>query len=426
MITAPAAPKQAKQRLTPCGTAVARSATWDTSCRSGPRPRGRCVVTLLNSHNRRNGYRTIMHFEPSPTTNSLEEAVAVFVQHRTRLLGIAYRVLGSAVEAEDVVQEAWLRWQRTDRSVVVSPVAFLASTTTRLAINVAQSARVRRETYIGPWLPEPIDTSSDPEVGAQRAEALELALLLVLEKLSPTERAAYVLREAFDYTYPEIAEILQLTLVNVRKIVSRARKHLSAEQRESVDAEEHRHLLNTFVSAAQTGDVASLEALLTPDVVSLSDGNGIRGVARIPVLGRACVANLATAYPRFWRGADARPVDANGRAGVMIYRDGEPTTFLTIAASKEGIHKVMWVFNASKIAAFLDSRFRFAVALGSAPGVCVPARVMRGPGGEQRRLPTRLSLMPDHTGGHVIDESTRALLRRGVPVGTAAEGPRPT
>lgn len=218
-----------------------------------------------------------MHFEPSPTTSSLEEAVAVFVQHRTRLFGIAYRVLGSAVEAEDVVQEAWLRWQKTDRSVVVSPVAFLASTTTRLAINVAQSARVRRETYIGPWLPEPIDTSSDPEVGAQRAEALELALLLVLEKLSPTERAAYVLREAFDYTYPEIADILQLTLVNVRKIVSRARKHLSAEQRVSVDAAEHRRLLNTFVSAAQTGDVASLEALLTIDAVSLSDGNGIRG-----------------------------------------------------------------------------------------------------------------------------------------------------
>ncbi|WP_326633832.1 MULTISPECIES: sigma-70 family RNA polymerase sigma factor [unclassified Streptomyces] len=328
-----------------------------------------------------------MHFEPSPTTNSLEEAVAVFVQHRTRLFGIAYRVLGSAVEAEDVVQEVWLRWQKTDRSVVVSPVAFLASTTTRLAINVAQSARVRRETYIGPWLPEPIDTSSDPEVGAQRAEALELALLLVLEKLSPTERAAYVLREAFDYTYPEIAEILQLTLVNVRKIVSRARKHLSAEQRVSVDAAEHRRLLNTFVSAAQTGDVASLEALLTLDAVSLSDGNGIRGVARIPVLGRARVANLATAYPRFWRGADLRSVEANGRTGVMIYRDGEPTTFLTIAASKEGIHKLMWVFNASKIAAFLDSRSRFAVALGSAPGLWSRQRDEEA-WGEQRRLPT--------------------------------------
>lgn len=211
--------------------------------------------------------------EPSPGSCTLSEAVSVFVQHRPRLFGIAYRVLGSVVEAEDVVQEVWLRWQRTDRSAVVSPVAFLSSTTTRLAINVAQSARVRRETYIGPWLPEPIDTSSDPEVGAQRAEALELALLLVLERLTPTERAAYILREAFDYSYPEIAAILQLSLVNVRKIVSRARKHLTAEQRESVDTAEHRRLLDAFVSAAQSGDVAALEALLAPDAVSLSEGN---------------------------------------------------------------------------------------------------------------------------------------------------------
>src|SRR3954451_16435363 len=142
-----------------------------------------------------------MHLDKPSTASTMDEAGSVFVELRPRLFGIAYRVLGSAVEAEDVVQEVWLRWQKTDRSAVVSPAAFLSSVTTRLAINVAQSARVRRETYIGPWLPEPIDTSSDPEVGAQRAEALELALLLVLEKLSPAERAAYVLREAFDYTY---------------------------------------------------------------------------------------------------------------------------------------------------------------------------------------------------------------------------------
>ncbi|MEV1070300.1 RNA polymerase sigma-70 factor [Streptomyces sp. NPDC050263] len=299
-----------------------------------------------------------MHQAPSPTTSDLEEAVSVFVQQRKRLFGIAYRVLGSAVEAEDVVQEVWLRWQKTDRSVVINPVAFLSSATTRLAINVAQSARVRRETYIGPWLPEPVDTSSDPEVGAQRAEALEMALLLVLERLSPTERAAYVLREAFDYGYPEIAAILRLSQVNVRKIVSRARKHLGDEHRETVDTTEHRRLLNAFVSAARTGDVASLEALLTPDAVSLSDGNGMRGAARIPVLGRARVANLSTAFPRFWPEADPRPVHANGRTGVLIHRNGEPVTFMTIAASAEGVYKVMWVFNPSKIAAFLGSSAR--------------------------------------------------------------------
>lgn len=301
-----------------------------------------------------------MHLEPSPQPSDLEKAVSVFVQCRPRLFGIAYRVLGSVAEAEDVVQEVWLRWQKTDRCAVVSPVAFLSSATTRLAINVAQSARVRRETYIGPWLPEPVDTSADPEVGAQRGEVLELALLLVLEKLSPAERAAYILREAFDYGYPEIAEILRRSVVNVRKIVSRARRRLSEEQRGSVDAAEHRRLLNAFVSAARTGDVAALEALLTPDVVSLSDGNGIRGAARVPVLGPARVANLATAHPRFWRDADVRLVDANGCTGVMIYRDGEPSAILALAASREGIHRVMWVFSQSKIAAFLGTRFRYA------------------------------------------------------------------
>jgi RNA polymerase sigma-70 factor (ECF subfamily) len=132
-----------------------------------------------------------------------------------------------------------------------------------------------------------------------------------------------------------------------------------------VDTAEHRRLLDAFVSAAQTGNVASLEALLTPDAVSLSDGNGIRGAARVPVLGRARVANLATVTPRFWHDAEVRPVEANGRSGVMIHRDGRPTTFLTIAASPEGIHHLMWVFNPSKITAFLDSRSRFATASGA-------------------------------------------------------------
>ncbi|SEN89170.1 RNA polymerase sigma-70 factor, ECF subfamily [Actinacidiphila rubida] len=206
-----------------------------------------------------------MYPEPDPEPSSIDEAVAVFVQLRPCLFGIAYRVLGSAVEAEDVVQEVWLRWQKTDRSAVISPAAFLSSATTRLAINVAQSARVRRETYVGPWLPEPVDTSADPQLGAEQAQDVELALLLLLERLNPTERAAYVLREAFDYPYPQIAEILELSLVNVRQIVSRARKHLSDERRETVDATEHRRLLDAFTCAARTGDVSALETLLAPD-----------------------------------------------------------------------------------------------------------------------------------------------------------------
>ncbi|MET8489001.1 RNA polymerase sigma-70 factor [Streptomyces tendae] len=324
----------------------------------------------------------------------LSEAVSVFVELRPRLFGIAYRVLGSAVEAEDVVQEVWVRWQRTDRTLVISPVAFLSSTTTRLAINVAQSARVRRETYIGPWLPEPVDTSNDPEVGAERAEALELALLLVLQRLSPTERAAYVLREAFDYAYPDIARILGLSPVNVRKIVSRARKHLTEDQRDSVDANDHRMLLQTFVAAARQGDVAGLEALLTPDAVSLSDGNGIRGAARVPVLGRARVANLSTAHRRFWPTVETEPVEANGRGGILIHRDGRPATFMTVAATSRGIHQVMWVFNPDKIAAFLRSRTRHHSALAGvserATGAACQARGGKvSPGGGSRSATCR-------------------------------------
>ena len=128
---------------------------------------------------------------------------------RPRLFGIAYRMLGSAVEAEDVVQDVWVRWQTADRSVVRDAPAFLATTTTRLAINVIQSARSRRETSVGPWLPEPVDTNADPGLGAERSEALEVAVLILLEKLSPTQRAAYILRKAFDYSYREIAKILR-------------------------------------------------------------------------------------------------------------------------------------------------------------------------------------------------------------------------
>lgn len=217
------------------------------------------------------------------SATTLEEAADAFMRLRPPLFGIAYRILGSMTEAEDVVQEVWVRWQNTDRSVVVTPAAFLTRTTTRLAINVAQAARMRRETYVGPWLPEPVDTSVDPQLGAERGEALELAVLLLLEKLNPVERAAYVLREAFDYSYGQIADMLQVSLVNTRQIVSRARRRLSTERREPVETAEHQRLLEAFLAAAQTGNAAGLESLLTADVISYSDGNGMRGVARIPV-----------------------------------------------------------------------------------------------------------------------------------------------
>jgi RNA polymerase sigma-70 factor (ECF subfamily) len=284
--------------------------------------------------------------------NGLDAALAVFMSVRPRLFGIAYRMLGSASEAEDVLQEVWLRWQATDRGVVVNPAAFLATVTTRLAINTLQSARVRRETYIGPWLPEPVDTSADPFLGAERGEALQFAALLLMEKLTPTERAAYVLREAFDYPYAQIAEVLQSTEPAVRQLVSRARKHMTGERRAPVSAAAQRELLTAFVAAARTGDMAALERLLAADVTSVSDGNGAVGVSRRPVVGVTRVARfLATAAKRFWVGVDVAWVTTNGQTSAVLRRDGTTVAVLTVSASAEGIDQVLWMMNPEKITA---------------------------------------------------------------------------
>ncbi|MFG2004221.1 sigma-70 family RNA polymerase sigma factor [Spirillospora sp. NPDC048911] len=294
-----------------------------------------------------------MRPEASGTAGSLEQAAATFVEVRPRLFGIAYRMLSSAAEAEDVVQDTWLRWQNTDRSTVANPAAFLALTTTRLAINVAQSARSRRETYIGPWLPEPVDTSADPYLGAERGEALELAFLLLLERLTPTQRAAYILREAFACPYEQIAEILQLSPANVRQLVSRSRKHLHDVRRESIDRAEHRRLLTLFLDAAQTGNITALEDLFAADVVSTSDGGGIPGAARFPLVGVTRVTKFVAAYaPRFWPGAELTWVEVNGRAGLLVPRGRADFALLTIEASPEGIHQLMWIINPAKLDAF--------------------------------------------------------------------------
>jgi len=281
--------------------------------------------------------------------DDLEAATAVFTQVRRRLFGIAYRMLSSVTEAEDVVQEVWLRWQTYDRSTVASPEAFLATTVTRLAINVLQSARKRRETYIGPWLPEPVDTGADPYLGAERGEALEFAALLLMEKLTPNERAAYVLREAFDYSYAQIADILSSTEPAVRQLVSRARKHIAGERRASVTAAEQRELLTTFLAAARSGDLTALERLFTPDVTSLSDGNGRKGVARTPVVGAARVAKFLQAISTwFWADVDVRWAITNGQTSAVLRRDGAVYGLLTVSATTEGIDQVLWLVNPDK------------------------------------------------------------------------------
>jgi RNA polymerase sigma-70 factor (ECF subfamily) len=192
-------------------------------------------------------------------TTCSDEGLSIFLSVRPRLFGIAYRMLGSAADAEDIVQDVWVRWQTTDRSVVRAAAAFLATMTTRLAINVMQSARSRRETSAGPWLPEPVDTSADPALGAERGESLELGVLILLEKLSPAERAAYILREAFDYAYRDIADTLRLQEANARQLVTRARQHVANGRRRPANTTEQRRFLAAFIGAAKNGDVAGLE-----------------------------------------------------------------------------------------------------------------------------------------------------------------------
>jgi RNA polymerase sigma-70 factor (ECF subfamily) len=188
--------------------------------------------------------------------------VASFHRVRPRLFGIAYRVLGSAPDADEVVQDAWIRWQGTDRTKVRDATAFLAATTTRLAINVGHSAHARRETSVEPCSIEPVDAAAGPSLQVEQREALELAVRTLLEQLSPTERAVYVLREAFDYPYARIAGLLGLSEVNARQLGTRARRRLSGEQRRPVRIAEQRRLFEVFVAAARHGELASLEQLL--------------------------------------------------------------------------------------------------------------------------------------------------------------------
>lgn len=289
--------------------------------------------------------------ELDATDEDLTSAVETFAAVRPRLFGIAYRMLGTVADAEDILQDAWMRWQAYDRDSVREPAAFLATTVTRLAMNAAQSAHARRETYIGPWLPEPVDTSADPTLGAERAEALDIAVLVLLEKLPPAERAAYVLREAFDYPYGEIARIVESTEASARQLVSRARKHLASErQARAVDTEERTRLLAAFMSAARSGDVAELEKLFADDIVSYADGGGVVRATRIPVRGSVTVAKYMHAFAsRFWDGGELHLAELNGRPTIVATREGEVFATVTPDLGPDGIQTLLWVLNPNKL-----------------------------------------------------------------------------
>lgn len=286
-----------------------------------------------------------------PADSELVEAAAEFDRARSRLFGIAYRMLGGVADAEDVVQDAWLRWQNTDRTTVRDARAFLATVTTRLAINAATSARARREVYIGPWLPEPIPTSEDPTLGAERAEALDLAVLVLLERLSSTERAVYVLREAFAYPFQQIAEVLETSEANARQLARRARAHLAEQRHAPVSSQQRNRLLNAFLAAAQSGDLDRLEGLLAEDAVSYSDGGGLVTAARLPILGRERVARFVIGLTRKeLAGTTVEIIEVNGHSAILLSREGEPIALCTIGASNSRIEQLFLVRNPEKLA----------------------------------------------------------------------------
>jgi RNA polymerase sigma factor (sigma-70 family) len=197
-----------------------------------------------------------------------DEAVEIFVRVRPRLLAIAHRYLPGTSEAEDIVQETWLRWQHTDRTAVVDPQALLATMTTRLAINVTQSARRRRESPRPSLATERTDPDDDPATSAEHRDALEQAVLVILESLTPRERAAFVLREAFDYPYPRLSQFLHLGTANTRQLVCRSRRRIGAERRGGVTSAERQRFLRGFLDAARGGQLDDLERLLTADLVA--------------------------------------------------------------------------------------------------------------------------------------------------------------
>jgi RNA polymerase sigma-70 factor, ECF subfamily len=285
------------------------------------------------------------------TTGALEQ----FEQIRPRLFGIAYRMLGSVADAEDVVQDAWLRWQAVT-DPVENPTAYLTTITTRLCLTAVDSARSRRETYVGPWLPEPVDTSADPLLGAERAEALSMAVLLLLERLSPAERAAYVLHEAFDYPFRQIAELLETSEANARQLGKRAREHIDRERGTVVSSAERERLLGLFIAAAQSGDVARLESALAEDALSLADGGGYVTAARKPVQGRERVANLIMGVvAKYSDGVTTHPVVANGELAMLGMRNGEPMSLWTVEFGTDGLRRLLIVMNPHKLSGFAVS-----------------------------------------------------------------------
>jgi RNA polymerase sigma-70 factor (ECF subfamily) len=252
-----------------------------------------------------------------------QESAQVFEAHRHRLMGLAYRMLGSRAEAEDVVQDAYLRWHAADRAKVVEPRHFLGTVVTRLCLDRMKSAQARREVYVGPWLPEPVvDESFDAGQAGEIAHDLSMALMLTLERLSPLERAAFLLHDVFDLDYAEVGRALERSDAACRQLAARAREHIQAERpRFPVSQEEGQRLALAFRKAADTGDAQGLLAVLAKDAVLYSDGGGKKAAALNPIMGAdkilrffAGIARKNTALVQ----TELRPATINGMAGFVL------------------------------------------------------------------------------------------------------------
>jgi RNA polymerase sigma-70 factor (ECF subfamily) len=278
------------------------------------------------------------------------------------MFGLAYRMLGSAMDAEDVVQDAFLRWSGADHAVIAAPGAWLARTVTNLCLDLLTSARVRRERYVGPWLPEPVlteDGTLGPHDQVQQRDSVSLAMLALMERLTPTERAVFVLREAFGYDHDSIAEIVGCSTANSRQLHSRARRRLEQDQLQNasplddglrtVDANEVRRLVERFLAAARDGDLAQLETMLTADVVSYSDGGGQVSAARHPVHGATKVGRLFMGLARK-AGAEARAEvrEING-APTLLVTTADQLVVISLEVVDGRVHAVRAVVNPDKL-----------------------------------------------------------------------------
>lgn len=280
---------------------------------------------------------------------------SAFAAARPQLFAIAYRMLGSVMDAEDLLQEAYLRWQSAPDAQIRVPQAFLTTIVTRLAINQLRSAKRRREAYVGPWLPEPLltDHAPDPSGAVELAESLSMALLVLLERLSPLERAVLLLREVFAFEYGEVARVVDRSEANCRQLLVRARKQVRVPRRRyAADAGRAGELVDRFTRAAEAGDLDGLLALLAEDVTLWADGGGkVRGAALRPIHGAAAVARFVAGVVRHVVPADRvlRTARINAQPGFLVYVAGRPAAAMVFEVGDDRIHGIYALGNPEKL-----------------------------------------------------------------------------